>query len=102
MLGDQMLITGGWGGVKKATPLNAPINMARGTGGALDKVLADSASGGEVQDSEYVHVLNTRDMTWGKPQFQGTAISVRFGNSVVNLGSQLLYFGGWDGNQALN
>lgn len=87
VVGKYLLCTGGWfAGMSSES-------KQRGS-----KKNVDTSLGGH----QKIIALDTETMVWCAPRSKGRVPEHRYGHAVVSADTQIIIFGGWGGNRALN
>ena len=91
MMGRQMVMFGGWTGVKQKDWSNKD-----------DKGGKDGENDGVAKSSKNLLCLDTDSMEWFYPTFGGPEPERLYGHTITRVGTSLFLIGGWDGTRPLN
>jgi host cell factor len=91
MMGRQMVMFGGWTGVKNKDWSNKD-----------DKGGKDGENDGVAKSSKNLLCLDTDSMEWFFPTFGGPEPERLYGHTITRVGTSLFLIGGWDGTRPLN
>ncbi len=90
MMGKYMVVFGGW--IQRQ---NAHLHKAPVSGGAGVRVK-------EPTTADTIIAYDTEELEWVLPLFFGTCPDELYGHSLALAGGQVILYGGWGGNRALD